>query len=59
MVRSAKPETTETPGKPAERVYTGIVDGKAFIAVADEHDEIDAMEMVSYRRGKKKEVRNA
>ena len=59
MVRSATPEPTGTTGKPAERLYAGIIDGKAFIAVADEHDEIGALEMVSYRRGKKKEVRNA
>lgn len=59
MVRQSAPRQTGTDGKPAERVYAGIVDGNAFIAVADEHNEIDALEMVSYRRGKRKEVRNA
>lgn len=59
MVRENQPTATGTEGKPAERRYAGFVDGKAYIAVADEHGEIDAMEMVSYRRGKKKEVRNA
>ena len=59
MVRQAKPIATGTEGKPAERIYAGIVDGNAYIAVADEHNEIGALEMVSYRRGKRKEVRNA
>ena len=59
MVRQSAPRPTGTDGKPAERVYAGIVDGNAFVAVADEHNEIDALEMVSYRRGKRKEVRNA
>lgn len=57
MVRQSQPRQTDTEGKPAERVYAGIVDGNAYIAVADEHNEIDALEMVSYRRGKRKEVR--
>ena len=59
MVRQTKPIQTGTEGKPAERMYAGIVDGNAYIAVADEHNEIGALEMVSYRRGKRKEVRNA
>ena len=59
MVRQSKPIPTGTEGKPAERMYAGIVDGNAYIAVADEHNEIGALEMVSYRRGKRKEVRNA
>ena len=59
MVRQAKPKQTGTEGKPAERMYAGIVDGNAYIAIADEHNEIGAIEMVSYRRGKRKEVRNA
>ena len=59
MIRTTQPVATGTEGKPTERRYAGFVDGKAYIAVADEHGEIDAMEMVSYRRGKKKEVRNA
>ena len=59
MVRQTKPIQTGTDGKPAERMYAGIVDGNAYIAVADEHNEIGALEMVSYRRGKRKEVRNA
>ena len=59
MVRENKPLPTNTPGKPAERRYAGIIDGNVYVAVADEHGEIDALEMVSYRRGKRKEVRNA
>ena len=59
MIRATQPVASGTEGKPTERRYAGFVDGKAYIAVADEHGEIDAMEMVSYRRGKKKEVRNA
>ena len=59
MVRNAKPLPSKDAAKPAERVYSGIVDGNAYIAVADEHGEMDAMLMVSYRRGKRKEVRNA
>ena len=59
MVRQAKPKQSGTEGKPAERMYAGIVDGNAYIAIADEHNEIGAIEMVSYRRGKRKEVRNA
>ena len=59
MVRSAKPIPSKDTTKPAERVYSGIVDGNAYIAVADEHGEMGAMLMVSYRRGKRKEVRNA
>ena len=59
MVRSAKPIPSKDATKPAERVYSGIVDGNAYLAVADEHGEMGAMLMVSYRRGKRKEVRNA
>ena len=59
MVRSAKPIPSKDATKPAERVYSGIVDGNAYLAVADEHGEMGTMLMVSYRRGKRKEVRNA
>ena len=55
MVRSAKPQPTPTDGKPLERVYAGVVGGKAYIAVADEHNEIGALEMVSYRRDGRKD----
>ena len=58
MIRGAKPIATARDGG-KERVYAGIVDGDAYLAVADEHGEMDAMLMVSYRRGKRKEVRNA
>lgn len=50
MVRESKPVPSNDPEKPNERVYMGHVKGKAYIAVADEHNEISAMEMVSYRR---------
>ena len=53
MVRQSQPIQTGTEGKPAERIYTGLVDGKAYVAIADEHNEISAMEMVSYRRDSK------
>lgn len=59
MVRQSTPLPTGTEGKPEERMYAGIIDGNAYIAVADEHNEIGALEMVSYRRGKRKEVRKA
>ena len=51
LVRESKPISTARAGG-RERVYSGVVNGKAYIAVADEHNEINAMVMVSYRRDK-------
>lgn len=50
VVRQSKPKSSNNPNKPYERVYFGSYNGKAYIAVADEHNEIDAIEMVSFRR---------
>lgn len=50
MVRATTPMPTGTDGKPHERIYSGVIGGKAYIAIADEHNEIGAIEMVSYRR---------
>lgn len=55
VVRAAKPQPSKNPLKPNERVYMGLYNGKAYIAVADEHNEIEAMEMVSYRRDSRKD----
>ena len=52
MVRQAKPAVTDRNGG-NERIYAGVIDGKAYIAVADEHNEIGYIEMVSYRRDSK------
>ena len=49
-VRGAKPVATGNPQRPDERIYVGNHNGKAYIAIADEHNEISAIEMVSYRR---------
>ena len=49
LVRSSKPMKTDRAGG-LERIYSGTVNGKAYVAVADEHNEISAMVMVSYRR---------
>ena len=49
LVRSSKPIKTDREGG-LERVYSGVVNGKAYIAVADQHNEISALVMVSYRR---------
>ena len=57
MVRETTPVPSKDPGKPNERVYFGLVNGKAYLAVADEHNEIGAMEMVSYRRDGRKDAR--
>jgi hypothetical protein len=57
VVRTAKPQPSNNPQKPNERVYTGFHSGKAYIAVADEHNEIEAMEMVSYRRDSRKDLK--
>ena len=57
MVRETKPMKSRDQNKPNERVYLGLVDGKAYLAIADEHNEIGIMEMVSYRRDGRKDVR--
>jgi hypothetical protein len=57
VVRGAKPQPSKNPLKPNERVYMGLYNGKAYIAVADEHNEIEAMEMVSYRRDSRKDLK--
>ncbi len=52
IIRETKPvATTRAGGK--ERIYTGYIGDKAYIAVADEHNEIGAFVMVSYRRNGK------
>lgn len=48
LVKGSKPHPTDG-GKDYERIYEGIVEGKQYIAIADDHGEI--YEMVSYRRG--------
>ena len=50
MIRGSTPVQSENAAKPNEKVYLGIVGGKAYVAVADEHNEIGMLEMVSYRR---------
>ena len=56
MVRGAEPVATTRSGG-NERVYAGVIDGKAYVAVADEHNEIGAVEMVSYRRDGKHDAK--
>ncbi|MBQ7251035.1 MAG: hypothetical protein IJS32_00350 [Kiritimatiellae bacterium] len=56
VIRQTKPVASGNPGKPAERVYFGWWKGKAYVAVADEHGELGAMEMVSYRRDGKNDA---
>lgn len=49
VIRETKPvPTTREGGK--ERAYSGFIGDKAYVAVADEHNEIGAFVMVSYRR---------
>ena len=50
VIRASKPMPSKNPEKPNERVYAGLSNGKAYIGVADEHGELDAIVMVSYRR---------
>ena len=50
VIRASKPMPSKIPEKPNERVYAGLSNGKAYIGVADEHGELDAIVMVSYRR---------
>lgn len=50
VIRASKPMPSKNPKKPNERVYAGLSNGKAYIGVADEHGELDAIVMVSYRR---------
>lgn len=49
VIRETKPvPTTREGGK--ERAYSGFIGDKAYVAVADEHNEIGAFVMASYRR---------
>ena len=50
VIRTSKPMPSGDPKKPNERVYSGLSNGKAYIGVADEHGELNAIVMVSYRR---------
>lgn len=52
IVRESKPTQTNRAGG-MERVYSGFEGKKAYVAIADEHAEISALEMVSYRRDRK------
>ena len=50
IVRASKLVATGDPKRPNERIYSGLHNGKSYICVADEHGELDAFVMVSYRR---------
>ena len=50
VIRAATPQPSGDAAKPNERVYTGMWNGKAYVGIADEHGEMNAMLMVSYRR---------
>ena len=50
VIRAATPQPSGDAAKPNERVYTGTWNGKAYVGIADEHGEMNAMLMVSYRR---------
>ncbi len=50
VIREATPVPSKNPAKPNERIYSGTRNGKAYIGVADEHGELNALVMVSYRR---------
>ena len=52
VIRETKPVATVRSGG-KERAYTGFIGNKAYVAVADEHNEIGAFIMVSYRRNGK------
>ena len=56
VIRASKPMPSKNPEKPNERVYAGLSNGKAYIGVADEHGELDAIVMVSYRRDRVNDV---
>lgn len=49
IVRETQPVPTARAGG-KERIYAGHIGDKAYVAVADEHNEIGAFVMVSYRR---------
>lgn len=57
MIRSAKPLPSKNPKRPHERIYFGWVGEKAYISIADQHNEINAMMMVSYRRDGRRDKR--
>ena len=50
VIRATTPQPSGDAAKPNERVYTGTWNGKAYVGIADEHGEMNAMLMVSYRR---------
>ena len=50
VIRAAIPQPSGDVSKPNERVYAGTWNGKAYVGIADEHGEMNAMLMVSYRR---------
>lgn len=50
VIRATTPQSSGDAAKPNERVYTGTWNGKAYVGIADEHGEMNAMLMVSYRR---------
>ena len=50
VIRRSKPQPSGDTGRPNERVYSGLWQRKAYVGVADEHGELNALEMVSYRR---------
>ena len=57
VIRASKPMPSKNPEKPNERVYSGLSNGKAYIGVADEHGELNAIVMVSYRRDERNDER--
>jgi len=57
FIRESKPMQSGNMSKPNEKVYFGYIGEKAWVAVADEHGEIGAIEMVSYRRDGRKDKR--
>ena len=50
VIRETSPKSSGDPEKPNERIYSGAWKGKAYVGVADEHGELNAIVMVSYRR---------
>ena len=50
VIRETFPKPSGDPQKPNERIYSGAWKGKAYVGVADEHGELNAIVMVSYRR---------
>ena len=50
VIRASKPMPSKDSDKPNERDYSGLSNGKTYIGVADEHGELNAIVLVSYRR---------